>query len=185
MAGVQMAGQQQVHATFGKHLQCQRRAVDQVILVEMLGQVKWMVRDDDARQTGRQTAQAFTQDIDLLVADAAILERQGAGRVDAQHGDFLVHVFGRQIVRHMAPVFHQRRQKAGKDVIQGHVMVARHDDLRPRQAVEKNPRLLELGAAGALREVAGNDDDVRFKALDQRAQGRQQGRIDPAKMQIG
>jgi len=63
-------------------------------------------------------------------------------------------------------------------------MVTRHHDLRPRQGVEKVPRLLELGAAGALREVAGNDDDVRFKALDQCAQGRQQGRIDPAKMQI-
>ena len=185
MAGVQMAGQQQVHAAFGKHLQRQRRAVHQVILVEVLGQVKGMMRDDDARQTGRQTAQAFTQDIDLLVADAAILERQRAGRVDAQHGDFLVHVFGRQIVRHVAPVFHQWRQKAGKDVIQGHVMVARHHHLRPRQAVEKSPRLLELHAAGALRQVARDHHHVRLQAFDQRAQGRQQGRIDPAKMQIG
>ena len=144
-----------------------------------------MMRDDDARQTGRQTAQAFPQGIDLLVADAAILERQGAGRVDAQHGDFLVHVLGRQIVRHMAPVLHQRRQEAGKDVVEGHVMVARHDDLRPRQAVEKVTCLLELGAAGALREVARDHHHVRFQPLDERAQGCQQVRVDPAEMQVG
>src|SRR5471032_1635493 len=84
----------------------------------------------------------------------------------------------------MPPILAQRRQKAAEHVIQRHVVITGHNDLWARQAVEKMACGDKFRTAGALAQVAGYHHHVRLQALDQCAQGRQQGRIDAAEVQV-
>jgi hypothetical protein len=63
-------------------------------------------------------------------------------------------------------------------------VVAGHDDLRARQAVEKLPRLLELVRARALRQVARDDQQRRPRLVHGLRQRPHQRRVDAPEVQV-
>ncbi len=144
-----------------------------------------MVGDDDARVLLAHVGKARADLRHLLLVDAAILERQRARRVHAQHGDLVVGIERRQVVGDIAPVARERLREAAEYIVERDVVVARHDDLGAGQGVEPGARGDELGALGALAQVARNDDEVGAERLHLRAQGRKQRRVDAAEMQVG
>jgi hypothetical protein len=114
----------------------------------------------------------------LLDRDPAVLAREAPCRVETEHRQLIVakeagRVSGRLNV---LLVFGERREKAGEHIVKRHVVVARDDQLRLGDAVEKAPRFGEFGLPRALREVAAQRHHVRFvlaqagqEALDDRA----------------
>lgn len=82
-------------------------------------------------------------------------------------------------------VLAQRLQQARGDVEERDVMVARHHQLRVRQGVQELTRLLELGAACALGEVARDHDQVGFQLMHLGDQRRDDLRIGAAEVQVG
>src|SRR4051812_862347 len=64
------------------------------------------------------------------------------------------------------------------------VVVARHDDLRLRQRVEKRTRLLELVRTRPLCKVARDCDEIRFNLSHGADQRINQRRIDASEVQV-
>jgi hypothetical protein len=63
-------------------------------------------------------------------------------------------------------------------------MIAGHDDLRRRQCIQKPARFLELFAASALRQIAGDDYHIRRDGSDETDQRLDDRRIGTAEMKI-
>ena len=85
----------------------------------------------------------------------------------------------------MPAVLAERAEEAFPDPVQRHVVVARHDDLRLRQAVEKGARLLELRLRA--RWVRSPETTTRsgVDVGDQREQRLEQLGVDAAEVQVG
>ena len=97
------------------------------------------------------------------------------GQVNAVHADhrnFVVDEVGLEVIVEVAFVLAEWAEEAFPDPVQRHVVVAGHDDLRRRQAVHVGRRLLELGLAGALRQVARGDETSGRIAASSAASGR-------------
>ena len=92
---------------------------------------------------------------------------------------------GFQIGGDVAAVPAERIEKPGRDVEQRHVVIAGNDELRERQRIEECARLLKLPASGALREVAGNGDEIRLDGRDALDERRDDPLVEAAEVQIG
>jgi hypothetical protein len=109
-----------------------------------LWQVEGVVGDDDLRHLVAERTQPFAYLPDLLLVDASVLDGQGAGGVDPEDGHLVVRVERFEVVGDVTAVLVERLEEAREDVVERDVVVARHDDLRRRQRVQKLARLPEL-----------------------------------------
>ena len=107
------------------------------------------------------------------------LKVERARGVDAEHRDLVVDERGLEVGVDVALVVAERAEEALPDVVERHVVVAGHHQLRHRQPVEEGARLLELRGAGALREVARDGDELRRDLL---AAARSSGSISAGSM---
>ena len=71
---MQVAGQDQVDPAAGEDLHRQRGAADDIVAVLRRPALEGMVRDDDADQAERHAVEPRARRLDLLAADATVLE---------------------------------------------------------------------------------------------------------------
>ena len=184
MAGVQVAGEQHVDAAAGERRHREVGAADPLVGVPAGGEVERVMGDDDLDDLVGQRRQRRAQTLQLLEVDAAVLDDERARGVDADDRELGVDEGRLQVGADVALVVGERPQHAREDVVERHVVVARHDDLRCRQAREEVARRGEQLAARALRQVAGDDDDVGADPLHRRDQRVEQRRVDAAEVQV-
>ena len=79
----------------------------------------------------------------------------------------------------------QRRSETAERVIERDVVIARHDDLRPGQAIEKRSCLAELPVARPLCQIARHGHDVRRQVGHGVDQCGDDFRIGGAEVEIG
>ena len=97
--------------------------------------------------------------------------------VQPEHAHVAARPQGLEVVGDVVAVAPQRQQHAPEEVEQRDVVVARHDEVVRGQLVQPLAGAAELAGAGALRQVARDDDQVRLdvvqcllQAVDQRRQ---------------
>src|SRR5215212_3021202 len=125
-----------------------------------------MMGHDDLYDSASQRAKLFSQTRNLRHVDAPTFEDGRACGVHAYDNQLFVLINGLEIVSDVALIFCQSRNKPGKEIVKRNIMIPRHDYLWLWQSIQERTRLLELVRAGALREVAGNGDQIRFNFSD-------------------
>ena len=183
MADMHMAREDQIDPTARKTGHRHIGAPDHRTVIA-LRQIEGVVGHDDPRDVLAGTLEPCAAARDLLAIDPSPLDDVRAGRVDAENGDLLIGVEGLGLLADIAPILRQGAQPAREDIVHGHVVIARHDDLRRGKLVEIAARRGEFPAPGALRQIAGNDDDIGLGVPDGARQGGQHGIVQPAEMQI-
>src|SRR5258705_1697317 len=153
-----MAREQQIAFADGQHLERTLAGSDQAAGFMAGREVEWMVSDYDLDNLLRQQAQAFLRARDLTFVDAAVFESQRTRRVDSKIGDLGIEVKRLEIAAHMFAVRVERLNETLEEVVQRDIMVARDDDLRPRQPIQKFARRPEFDSARALGEITGDGD---------------------------
>src|SRR5436190_17206837 len=141
--------------------------------------------NDDLQHRLGERLEAALDRRHLLLVDAPVLERERARGVDADDRDLVVDERRLEVGLDDATVLAERAEKALPDAVQRHVVIARNDDLRARQAIEKGACVLELALAGALREVARDDDDIGLRVAHGREQRLDQLGVDAAEVKVG
>lgn len=117
----------------------------------------------NASLAGRDRPKTIMNDSHLIAIDPTVLDRKGAGRVDAQDGHLIIFEPGAKIVADIAFVTVQGCAKAVDDIVEGDVMIAgdrEHRKASRLQSIYIAGRRLELGDAGALGKVAADDHEV-------------------------
>ena len=133
--------------------------------------------------SGRSRAAAA---VDLLhVQPPASAGNQPARAVQSDHRDFVVDVRRLEVGTDPAAISAEWIEKPRGDVEQRHVVIARHDDLRERQAAEKRRRLLELPPPRALRQIARHRNQIGMDRRDAFHQRRDDALVEAAEVQIG
>ena len=66
----------------------------------------------------------------------------------------------------IAPVALQPALETRIKIIERHVVIARHDKFWKRQPIEKRARFDKLTGARALRQIAGNRNQIRSQFVD-------------------
>src|SRR5919206_4056206 len=113
-----------------------------------------------------QRAELFSQKSNLRFVDATTFKDRRTCGIHACNNHFVVFINGLEISSDVALVFCQRLKKTGIDIVKRNVMIPRHHYLWLWQSIEERTRMLELVRAGALCEVAGDGDDIRFNFSD-------------------
>lgn len=181
---VHMTGKEQVGAAPGQRLDSQRRTSDNITALMALGQVKWMMRDDDLGNRIILIAQVLAGPGDLFLINPAAFYRQRTRGVDTQNRNLIVKISWPQVVGNVAPVLRQRIDKPAKNIVKRHVVIAGDNDRRLRQAVEKRFRGAKLDGARTLCQVARNGDQIRADLIYRAQQRVNQPMIDHIKMNI-
>src|SRR5205823_9090321 len=75
-------------------------------------------------------------------------------------------------------------EQALEEVVERHVVVARHDEDCPGQRVEKTARVAELRRLRALREIARHHDHLRCERVHLPGERRKKPRVDAPEMQV-
>ena len=153
--------------------------------VPLARQVERMMRDDDARDVRSDAGEPSARSLNLHPVDVPIFPGQRAGGAHPLNGDLVVGVERLHVAADVLAVFLERRQPSAHDVVQRHIVVARDDDLRKRQAVEKGAGGGELQPARPLREIAGDHHDIGPCLQQSLAQRRQDESVDAPEVQIG
>src|SRR5215208_3272169 len=125
-----------------------------------------MMGHDDLYDSASERAKLFSQTTDLRYVDAPTFEDRRACGVHAYNNQLFVLVNGLEIVSDVALVLCQSLNKPGKEIVKRNIMIPRHDYLWLWQSIQEQTRLLELVRAGALCEVAGDSDQIRFNFSD-------------------
>src|SRR5260370_5189335 len=107
-----------------------------------------------------------------------------AGGVEAQERDLVIGEEGLQLRADVTAIAGEPSDKALDDIVERNIVVAGDDDDGPGQSLEKGAGGGALPTPGALRQVAGDDNDVRLRLryVGQQALGR--GLVVPPEMQI-
>ena len=121
---------------------------------------------------------------DLLVRDATVDEGERARRVDAQHGHFGIDVQGVHVRGDVAAPAVQGQQEPAHGIVQGDVVISRHDDLGAGDSLEEAPGVQELTAPGALREIAAHGDQRRLESVQVGEELPDEDRVLAAEVQI-
>jgi len=185
LAGVEVAGEEEVDAAVREHLHRLVRAADEFEVAVLVGQVEGVVGDDDLGHRFGERIEVAMDRRQLLLVDPSVLKRQRARRVDADDGDLGVDERRLEVGVDQAAVLAERAEEALPDSIERHVVVAGDDDLRFRQAVEIALGRLELARLRALRQVARDDDEVGAGGTDRREQRLEDGLVGAAEVQVG
>ena len=122
------------------------RASDQTVNLVGFGQIEGMMGDDDACAILAAGFEARATLGDLLPANAATLKGERAGGIDADDRDFIIGVEGLEVLADVALVIPKRFQSAGENVVKGHVVIARDDNLRGRESLQKLAGFLKLSS---------------------------------------
>ena len=120
----------------------------------------------------------------LRAIDAAVLEGERPGGIDADDSDFGVGKKGLKILAEKPRVFRQRPKPASDDVVEWNIVIARHHDLGLWQGVEEPPRLGELAGPGALRQISGNHHHIGPRGTDSSGENWRNCRVNAPKVQI-
>lgn len=112
---------------------------------------------DDQFQAGAGIVKTGLQHLKLVGGNATVLPGEGAGGVEACDDQLVVAVNRIDVGGDEPAVSSERRQESAEDVEEGDIVVAGNHQLRAGQAGEEVARLGELGAAGALGEIAADD----------------------------
>ena len=184
MADMQMAGENQIDATARKPCHGHVRAPDQAVKLVGFRQIEGVMGDHDARAIFAARFQPRAAPGHLPRVDAAILECERARGVDAHDRDFVIGVKRLEVLADVPLVIPERFHGAGVHVVQRHVVIARDNNLRRRQSIQKSPRFLKLALFGALRKIAGNHHNVGPGFGDGGDQSLHDGGIDAAEVRI-
>src|ERR1041385_4322917 len=139
-----MTGKEHVGAAISECFHRHSRATDEIALVVSLRQIKRMMANDDANDVVIKRAEYVAHGRHLFLVDSSALNGEGTCRVDTKNGDSVVLVERSQISGDEAPVLSQLFAKSRPDIVKRHIMIARHNNLRRRQAIEKRARFLKL-----------------------------------------
>ena len=184
VADVKVAGEQYVDAAAGEGRHRHARPSDQMPVVVTGGQIEWMMRDNDLGDTFAQRREAAPHARQLVFADPPSLERQRARGVDAQYRNLIVGKERLQVASNVAPVFVERLQHSAEHIVQLHIMIAGHHDLRRWQRVEKTTGLPKLLGTRTLRKVPRNANQVGFYSRDQLDKRFDQRMVDATEMEV-
>ena len=181
LADMQVAAEDQVDARRGGRHKRVGAAADDVAAG---GQRRErMVGDEHAQATVAGGREPALERVDVGAGDTAVRGR-GARGVDAPHHEHVVDVRWRQVVVDHPAVAPKRREESADEVIQRHVVVAGHHQPRRGQLVEEAASSRELRSARALRQVAGDDDQMWPVARDGCRKGLDEGRLYTAEVQV-
>ena len=98
-------------------------------------------------------AQALGRPPDLARVQPSAAERQRARAVQAHHRDLFVDVDRFEIVGDELPVAPERAQEAPREVVERHVVIAWHHQVRALERLDERPGFGKLIPARALRQV--------------------------------
>ena len=183
-AEVEVPGQEQVDPGGLRRLQGVEAAADHGrIGVAGRGHER-MVGDEDLEHALGQGREVQADGLDLGPGDAPVLERPGARGVDPHGGEVLLVEEGGEVRGQEAAVVVERAREAREHVPQGHVVVARHDQHRARQAVQEGAGGAELARPRPLREVAADGHEHRRAQGELLEQRRRHRRILASKVQV-
>lgn len=111
-------------------------------------------------------AKPFFHPEHLLVIDTAAFDDESPGRIYARNRDFVIEVEGLQVVGNILLIGIERSSKPLVNVVQGDVMISRHNYLRRWKRPQERTRSFELTWRGSLRQVARNGDHVRLDLVN-------------------
>lgn len=160
MAHMQVTGEKNIGTApdkAGHHL---FRTSNDVVLVETIGQIEWMMRDNHLQFLVVDAAQLVNQLLDLLLAYASALDRQRPRRIDAENCHRVIVILRGQVVCDVLFEFRKGIHEPVEDIVKRHIVIAGNDELRLRKPAEKYSSLFELAAASSLRQIAGNDNQI-------------------------
>jgi hypothetical protein len=120
----------------------------------------------------------------LAGVDPSALEGQRTGGVDAQYGDLAVAIKGLEVFGDGASVSFQP-PKAGEEIVERDVVIARNNDFWRGQGVHKGARSADLFCARALGEVSGNGDQVGRDRRDRFDERLNRSVADTAEVKVG
>ena len=146
--------------------------------------VEWMVRDEDGNRGSIRVLQQPANPPQFAPPYPATADGEGPRGIGPDDDQLVVHVVRLEIVSHVTPIPAQRVEEAGEYVVQRHVVIARHNQMWPRQRVEKCARLAELPRPRPLGEIARHGDQVGRDRLDRVTDDVDDDRIDAAEMEV-
>ena len=94
--------------------------------------------------------------------DTAALEDESPGGIDAGNGDFVIEVEGLQVIGDILLIGIEGPTKPRINVVQGDVMIPRHNYLRRWKRPQERTCSFELTWLGSLRQVTRNGDYIRL-----------------------
>ena len=147
-----------------------------------------MMGDEDPHGVLGSPGKCLAGELDLALADPAVLERQRARGIDSQHCDAGQFEERTQGVVDEPAVAGQWRKEAAKHVVERNVVVARYAQdfvAAFAQPLEEAACLLELIGRGALGEVAADHDQVGPELVDARLDRLDESRVVRPKVKIG
>lgn len=113
-----------------------------------------------------QPAELFFHAEHLSVIDTAAFDDESPGRIYAGNRDLVIKVEGLQVIGNILLIGIERSSKPLINVVQGDVVISRHNYLRCWKRPQERTRSFELTWPGSLRQVARNGDDVRLDLVN-------------------
>lgn len=160
---MQMSGQYYVDTTLREGFHRNPCPANNSILAFGISTFERVMRDDHARDVGRQVPQPLFDGLKLPDIDSTIFDGHRSRSVDAGDSDFCVGIKGFKVWVDIAFVPRQRRHGSRQDIPERNVVIARHDDLRARQEVQERPRLQKFNSACALCQIPRHNDQIWTK----------------------
>jgi hypothetical protein len=111
-------------------------------------------------------AELFFHPEHLTVIDTAAFDDESPGRIYAGNRDLVIEVEGLQVIGNILLIGIERSSKPRINVVQGDVMISRHNYLRRWKRPQERTRSFELTWRGSLRQVARNGDYVRLDLVN-------------------
>jgi hypothetical protein len=124
------------------------------------------MRYHDLLDTIGQPAELFFHPQHLPIIDTAAFDDESPGRIDARNRDFVIPVEGLQVIGNILLIGIERPSKPRIKVVQGDVMIPRHNYLRRWKRPQERTRSFELTWPGSLRQIARNGDYVRLDLVN-------------------
>ena len=121
----------------------------------------------------------------LPVIDTAAFDGESPGRIDAGNRDFIIEVEGLQVVGNIPLIDVKPISKPCIHVVQGNVMISRHNDLRCWKCLQERTGSFKLTWPGTLRKVARNGNYVGLDLVNRMNQLLDDGVIGSTEVNIG
>src|SRR5436190_22385834 len=139
-----MPGEKEIRAACRESVHRHLCSANQIASVMTFRQIKRMMSNDRFHHLVFEGAEQSTDPLDLIAVDATTLHGKRTSGVDSDNDHFLIRINRLEIVGNVAAVFSQRLKKAREDIMQRHIVISGHHNLRLRQSVEERARLTKL-----------------------------------------
>ena len=149
------------------------------------GQIERVMRHHDLPDAIGKPAELSFHPQHLPLIDTPAFDDEPPGGIDAGNRDFIIEVERLQVIGNILLVDVKPTSKPRIDVVQRHVMIPRHDDLRCWKRPQERTGFFELTGPGTLRQVAGNGDYVRLDLTNRMDQLLDDGVIRSTEVDIG